>query len=266
LFYLTALLAAPLILIAAGCRDTGVNAPYNDTTGSSYAKGGKSGKGGGGGGGGGKFNCKSDKGMEQPIQIQTIDIEGAMCVHLVSGGGSDRHGVKPAWYEIMDENGNITYVPSGLYGGDVQELLNIYVHGFRPNGTYTVRLVSQDYCANPGYSPWQTIVMPGAAGDVDAPVVTAPVAKTKAVFMATFRVVEVEAVDNSGISKIEFLLNGQLVETLELVDDLRFWLDGEVPIYEWYVPSEMRGQYGTVTVRTHDPAGNITETSAYLYL
>ncbi len=65
LFYLTALLAAPLILVAAGCRDTGVNAPYNDTTGSLYAKGGNSGK--GGGGGGGKINCKSDKGMEQPI-------------------------------------------------------------------------------------------------------------------------------------------------------------------------------------------------------
>ncbi|MDH3216841.1 MAG: hypothetical protein OEN01_11185 [Candidatus Krumholzibacteria bacterium] len=263
LFFLTALLAAPLILVAAGCRDTGVN-PSSGTAESFYAKGGKGG--GGGGGGGGKINCKSDKGMEQPMEIQTIDIESAMRVHLLSGGGYDRNFVKPAWYEIMDENGNVTYVPSGLYTGDVQELLNIYVEGFRPNGTYSVRLVSQDYCANPGYSPWQTLAMPGVAGDVAAPVATAPVAKTRAVFIATFRVVEVEATDNTGVSKVEFFFNGQPVHTLDLVDNLQFWLDGEVPLYEWYVPSEMRGQSGLVTVRTHDPAGNVTETSANLYL
>jgi hypothetical protein len=276
--FLAVVVCACALLITAGCSDTGVNPSDEDDStslgwfaaqGGNDTRGNKGhGGGGGGGGGGGKLNCKKDKGLDQPIEIQSIDVQSPMRIHITAGGGWDASNgvVLPNWYEVIDESGTATNVPSGIYVGDASDLLDVHVEGMRPGATYTVRLHCQDLCGNTGYSANYAVTMPDASGDATPPVATTPVARTRSVFVATFRVVSVEATDNTGVSRVEFYFEGALEHTLEVAGHPRLQLDGETPEYEWFVPDELSGRSGVVMVKTYDPAGNVTETSASVTL
>lgn len=269
------LLSCFVLLLFTACNDSGITAPGDgDQSDSQFwpvdsrAGGSKGGGKGGGGNNGGKINCKKDKALDQPAQILNIEIESAMRIHIVAGGGSDatNNVVIPNWYEIEDQSGHIEYVPSGIYIGDKNELLDLHVQGLRPGENYVVRLQSQDLCGNTGLSADQVIALPNISSDAAAPSITSFQVKNKASFVASFRVIEVQAADNTGLAKIEYYFNGQLLHTLDLQNALKCWIAGQIPTYDWVVPSELKGQYGQVTVRVFDPSNNMTEASKYATL
>jgi hypothetical protein len=251
------LLPALLVLTANGCNESPITAPDDSggiTGPSSQASG-------------ATVNCRKDKTLEQPAQIQSAVVESPMRIHLLSVAGSDRYSgyVRINWYELQDESGVITYVPSGLYNGDTKDLLDIRVEGLRPSGRYSVKLYSSDACGNAGYSATKTLVMPSLAPETTRPVVSTPVATYYGTFMPV-RVVEVRASDDTGVSRIEYYFNGTLKYTASLQTYIHWWLSSQSPTYRWTIPSDLRGKAGVVSVKVFDALNNVTETAALLTL
>ncbi len=251
------LLPVVLVLGANGCDESPITAS-NDSGGLTGPSSQASGT---------RINCKKDKTLDQPAQIQSASVESPMRIHLLSIAGSDPSSgyVRINWYELQDESGLITYVPSGLYNGNTQDLLDIRVEGLRPSGRYSVKLYSSDACGNGGYSATKTFVMPALSPETLRPVVSTPVATYYGSYMPA-RVVEVRASDNTGVSKIEFYFNGTLKSTMSLQNYIHWWLSSQSPTYRWTVPDDLKGKAGLVSVKVFDPLNNVTETGALLTL
>ena len=225
-------------------------------------------------------SCNGDRKLDVPMQFN-IDIQSASRVHVSAFGGSDKSGwVIPVAYggwRLYDASGQqvdfFTRADLGFASKDMLKETNI--DGLLPGASYTIELISQDYCNNKGAFR-QTVTMPGATAESNAPSVSA-LSLVPVGFMTMSSALSFSATDDSGIARVSIFINGVLAKEYRYADGVSFrWWCDEYPVdgvqstlegsnFYWKYPSTYAGA-ATVDVVVEDVLGNQTVSSAQLYL
>jgi hypothetical protein len=220
--------------------------------------------------GGGSTGGRKDSRVDVPAQISSVTTQSSMRIHISSVAGSDASGtVRPAYYEIRNDAGVVTYAPSGLLVGDPTTLYQMNVEGLRPGAHYRVTLRSTDLYGNVGYSNPVDVTMPAQAAETQPPSTLGPYYSV-GILIAPTPTVQVKASDNTAIGHVNYYFNGVLQYSLGLADSgvVRSWTDAQASTsyFQWLVPSNLVGLSGTVRVDVFDPLGNLTSVSAPMTL
>ena len=226
-------------------------------------------------------SCNGDRKLDVPMQFRATVLSAGR-VHVSAFGGSDRSGwVIPVAYRgwrLYDAAGRevdyFTRADLGYASTDMLKETNI--DGLVPGATYTIELMSQDYCNNKGTFR-QSVTMPGATPESTPPVVSAP-SIIQVGFISANPALRFSATDDSGIARVSIYINGALAKEYRYADGVgfRWWcdaytLDGvqstlEGPNFYWSYPTQYRNVVALVDVVVEDLLGNHTTTSAQLYM
>jgi hypothetical protein len=226
-------------------------------------------------------SCKGDRKVDVPIQFG-VTFESAGRVHLSAFGGSDKSGwIVPVGYgawHLYDSSGKqldfFTRSDLGYASKDMLKEANL--EGLVPGESYTVELISQDYCNNKG-SFREVVTMPAAAPESNGPTVSAPTT-VQVGFMSYYKQLQFSATDDTGLKRVAVYINGDLVTDNKYFDGLRFrwWVDPytldsvqstlEGPNFYVAYPDGYKGVYALVEIVVEDIFGNQTRTSAQLSL
>ena len=226
-------------------------------------------------------SCNGDRKLDVPMQFRAT-VLGAGRLHVSAFGGSDKSGwVVPVAYRgwrLYDAAGRevdyFTRADLGFASKDMLKETNL--DGLVPGATYTIELVSQDYCNNKGTFR-QSVTMPAAAAESNSPVVSTP-GIVQVGFMSANPALRFSATDDSGIARVSIYVNGALAEEYRYADGVgfRWWCDPytldsvqstlEGSTFYWTYPTQYRYTVALVDVVVEDLLGNHTTTSAQLYM
>lgn len=226
-------------------------------------------------------SCNGDRKLDVPMRFN-VDIQSASRVHVSAFGGSDKSGwVIPVAYggwRLYDASGQqvdfFTRADLGFASKDMLKETNI--EGLVPGASYTIELISQDYCNNKGVFR-QAVTMPSATAESNAPSVSA-LSLVQVGFMTGSSALRFSATDDSGIERVSIFINGVLAKEYRYADGVsfRWWCDEypvdgvqstlEGPNFYWKYPSSTYAGAATVDVVVEDVLGNQTVSSAQLYL
>jgi hypothetical protein len=228
---------------------------------------------------GGSYNCKGDKAVDVPMQMNAV-VESAGRVHLYASGGSDKSGLLQPWtWNLYDGSGRkVDYFPKADLGFASPNMLkDTSLEGLIPGLSYTLELISRDFCGNQA-SQKKTVAMPYTGPEVISPVLS-PTDLVQVGFGTTsFKYLHFSVTDNTGVQDVATYINGIKVSESKYYDGVsfRWWCDNypddgvqttlEGPNYYIYYPDSFRGQPGSVDVVITDVYGNTTMTSAVLWL
>jgi len=122
------------------------------------------------------------------------------------------------------------------------------------DGVHTLQAKAYDTSNNVGESNIVSVSVNNQAKDTKPPTLSIISPQNGSTISGTIYI-QASAWDESGISKIEFYINGKLVAT-----------DGEYPYaYRWNTRSVKDGWH-TITVKAYDVAGNSAEASIRVYV
>jgi len=226
-------------------------------------------------------SCNGDRKLDVPMQFR-VTIVGAGRVHVSAFGGSDKSGwVIPVAYKgwrLYDASGRevdyFTRADLGFASKDMLKETNL--DGLVPGASYTIELMSQDYCNNKGTFR-QAVTMPAAAPETNSPAVSTPDI-IQVGFMSANPALQFSATDDTGIARVAIYINGALAKEYRYADGVgfRWWcdpytLDGvqstlEGPNFYWSYPTQYRNTVALVDVVVEDLFGNHTTSSAQLYM
>ena len=225
------------------------------------------------------YNCKSDKGLEKPMEF-TATVQGAR-VHLSAFGGSDRSPwVAPSAWRVLDAAGKqLDNFPKALLVGGVSRdmLRETNLEGLVPGTSYIIELTSTDFCLNTA-AVRQPILLTAPISDANAPVLSVPSLASTGFGGFQSPKLFFSAFDDSGIRSVAIYLNG--AKTTELTyyngSNFRWWADEypqdgvrstlEGPVYTLSYPASYRGQYVHVEIDAVDVFGNSTTTEAWIWM
>jgi len=225
-------------------------------------------------------SCKGDRKLDVPMQFNVV-VQGPGRVHLSAFGGADKSGwVIPVAYggwRLYDVYGRqVDFFTRADLGFASKEMLKeTNIDGLAPGASYTIELISQDYCNNKG-SFRSTLTMPQTVVESNNPAVST-LDVVQVGFMTANSALRFSATDDSGIAHVSIFINGLLAKEYHYGDDVsfRWWCDEypvdsvqstlEGPNFIWTYPSTFRGP-ATVDVIVEDLLGNQTIRSAQLYL
>jgi hypothetical protein len=150
------------------------------------------------------------------------------------------------------------------------------IDGFVPGASYTIELVSQDFCNNKGAFR-RVVTMPNGPAETNAPAVST-LDVVQVGFLTGNPALRFSTLDDSGVAHVSIYINGVLAKEYRYSDatGFRWWCDDypidgtqstlEGPIFYWKVPSIYQGAAATVDVIVEDLFGNQTVRTAQLYL
>ena len=122
--------------------------------------------------------------------------------------------------------------------------------GSAANGTYVLTAKAYDASGNVGQSTSVTVTVTNAAADTTAPVASIVSPAANATVSGTVRIAAT-ATDTTGVSKVEFYVNGALKAT-----------DSISPYsYSWNTTSVANGVH-TITVKAYDASNNVGQSAA----
>jgi hypothetical protein len=169
-------------------------------------------------------------------------------------------------------------VPQGDLGFASQNMLKeVNLEGLVPGASYTIELISYDFCARMG-STKAAITMPWNQPETSAPLVSVPTIVRTGFQTSVSSAIHFSATDDIGIERIAVYINGMLVKEYSYFDGkgFRWWtnpytLDSvqstlEGPNLYVYYPNTFNGQYALIEIVATDVNGNTTTTSARLWL
>ena len=225
-------------------------------------------------------SCKGDRKLDVPMQFE-VTVQGPGRVHVSASGGSDRSGwvipvVYGGWrlYNAFGQQVDF-FTKSDLGFASYDMLRETNIDGLVPGASYTIELISQDYCNNKG-SFRSTLTMPQTVVESNNPAVST-LDVVQVGFMTANSALRFSATDDSGIAHVSIFINGVLAKEYRYADGVsfRWWCDEypvdgvqstlEGPNFIWTYPSTFRGP-ATVDVIVEDLLGNQTIRSAQLYL
>ena len=226
-------------------------------------------------------SCNGDRKLDVPMQFRAT-VLGAGRVHVSAFGGSDKSGwVVPVAYRgwrLYDAAGReVDYFTRADLGFASKEMLKeTNLDGLVPGASYTIELISQDYCNNKGTFR-QPVTMPAAAAESNGPAVSVPEI-IQVGFMSANPALRFSAADDSGLARVSIYINGTLAKEYRYADGVGFrWYCDEYPVdgvqstlegpkFYWTYPTQYRNSVALVDVVVEDLLGNHTTTSARLYM
>jgi hypothetical protein len=226
-------------------------------------------------------SCNGDRKLDVPMQFRATVLSAGR-VHVTAFGGSDKSGwVIPVDYRgwrLYDATGRevdyFTRADLGFASKDMLKETNI--DGLVPGASYTIELMSQDYCNNKGTFR-QSVTMPAAAPESNSPVVSTPNI-IQVGFMSANPALRFSATDDTGLARVAIYIDGVLAKEYRYANGVgfRWWcdvypVDGvqstlEGPNFYWPYPTQYRYRAALVDIVVEDLLGNHTTTSAQLYL
>jgi hypothetical protein len=231
------------------------------------------------GSGGGSYNCKSDKQIDVPMQF-AVDVQSAGRVHVSAYGGSDKSGyLVPYRWLVYDRSGTLVdYFPKAILAFVSPNMLKqTNLEGLLPDGSYTIALVSQDFCNNQA-TVTRAVTMPSPAAEWNAPVLSEPNVVQTGGALASFSQINFSVTDDTGVQDVAVYVNGTTIFHVAYYNGVtyRWWCDeypddGRVSVLEgpeFYVsyPSTNGGTTASVEVVVTDVYGSQSRATATLWL
>jgi hypothetical protein len=225
------------------------------------------------------YNCKSDRQIDVPLQF-AVDVQSAGRVHVSAYGGSDKSGyLVPSEWRVYDNSGTqIDYFPKSiLMFVSPNMLTQTNLEGLLPDSSYTIALISQDFCANKA-TVTRTVTMPSAAAEWNAPVLSAPNVVQTGGALSSFSMIHFSTTDDTGVQDVAVYVNGTLIFHVAYYNGVtyRWWCDDypddgqksvlEGPEFYMSYPSTYGGTTASVEVVVTDAYGNQSRTTATLWL
>jgi|KBSMisStaDraftv2_1062788.scaffolds.fasta_scaffold120617_3 hypothetical protein len=222
------------------------------------------------------YSCKRDKQLDTAMQF-AITEQAAGKLHVSAYGGSDKSTVvTPSEWRIYNAAGaKIDYFPKALM---IWVSMNMFketnIDGLEPGATYTVELVSKDFCNN-AKSVSKTVTMPLSGNDAQPPDLSAP--GLVAIGMAgSTNVLNFTTDDDSGTGQVSVFISGDKIAdyVYENNVNVRWWTNDypddnsqstlEGPNYYIAIPDKYKGGAHDVEVVVTDVNGNQSTTNAIL--
>src|SRR5262245_16380758 len=180
--------------------------------------------------GGGGYSCKGDNVVGSPMQFG-ITVESSGRIHLSASGGRDRSGtLYPYLWNLYDSAGKqLDYFPEGvLVFVSPMMLAETNLEGLLAGASYTVELVSQDFCANRA-SVKHSVTMPPASPESQPPVLSVPSLQT-GYWGGSFKTIQFSVTDDTGVQEVSVYVNGTLISEDKTFDGVNFrWWTNDYP-------------------------------------
>ena len=214
-------------------------------------------------GGSTTYNCKRDKVVEVPGQLQ-LSVKSGTALNLQMIAGSDAAGISASGYQyrIVDSLGQSTSLGTHIrYCYSTYVITDGTLTGLIPGMTYSLSLISHDACGNVAESTPVSVTMPALVSEANKPVI-----KTNLyldflyIWGSAFNPsIAINVDDDTAVDRVEFFVDGQARGTDHHSSGLSFYRRAAGEMYKGDMVMDLN-KTGSHLFEAHvyDLFGNVT--------